>query len=311
MSEIVLIDMNNLAMRLFFTPEVGSDKTPNYDYWKYLMFMNMLGFVRAQGGEAKEVVVAIDGSNYWRKRLYPQYKGDRKKRRDDSGVDFKQLFQELESFLNAAAMALPFKFVKVDEAEADDVIGTIALLEPRRQSVVVLSADEDYAQLYKRGYVQIYDPMHKRWVVCEDTDRWLMERVLCGQRKDNIFNVLTSQYWGDPEKCPASIDADGKVKRKPPLGEKKAQSIIDGGVSKWLESQPDWVCKRFDQNALLIDLRSIPDDVRMKILTCVAEYKLPSSTRLAPFMKAQNWPSLASPDAIQLVHEILDPLYNA
>ena len=71
----------------------------------------------------------------------------------------------------------------------------------------------------------MWDPLKKEFIKCANPDRFIVEACLQGQSKDNILNVLTPLNW----------DEINPGKRKPAMGEKKIEKILDEiGLDKWL-----------------------------------------------------------------------------
>ena len=50
------------------------------------------------GKEYGEIVIACDNQSYWRREYFKYYKAGRKKAREDSGLDWKQIFEALKIF---------------------------------------------------------------------------------------------------------------------------------------------------------------------------------------------------------------------
>jgi hypothetical protein len=57
-----------------------------------------LGFALGFGKEFGEIVIACDNQSYWRREYFKYYKAGRKKAREDSGLDWKQIFEALSNF---------------------------------------------------------------------------------------------------------------------------------------------------------------------------------------------------------------------
>lgn len=259
MKELILIDGNNLAIRLFLSNAV---QAKNYDLWRYLMFTNIIGH---SSDMTKRIVVAIDGKHgSWRKIAFKPYKAHRKAKRDSSDIDWDFFFGQYSTLIKKFEEHLPVKFIDIDRIEGDDVIGVIALNEKGFDRIKIISADSDYKQLIRNSEnhccdIDIFDPIKSEYMSCPGSvEDWILEQVLTGQAKDNIYNAITPDNWGETE------ETSGK--RKPGLGPVAAKRIIDEvGIDNWLKSNPEYA-KNYNRNRLLVDWRHIPGKIKDIIL---------------------------------------------
>ncbi len=76
--------------------------------------------------DTKEIVFAVDSKNYWRKDLFPYYKGKRKENRDKSKYDWGNIYSNMNIIEKDLREHFPYVIVKVDKAEADDVIAILS-----------------------------------------------------------------------------------------------------------------------------------------------------------------------------------------
>lgn len=262
---ILHVDFNNLAFRCLFSPEIkATTDTPNYELWAYMVFQSILGTAE-KFGPFDHVNVAIDGDS-WRHLIYKRYKEDRAAKKESMGVDFDGFWKRAYELLDDMRACSPFRVMQVKLAEADDTIATICMKLDDRH--MVLSADEDYSQLLLWAGVRIYDPLKARFVENAKPGEWLLTRFLMGQKKDNIFNVLTPDDWG--------LTEETKGKRKPGFGEAAAGKAMThpGGHEPYMDSkaaQPKGEAyrgwrERYARNQRLIDFRLIPEALQQKIL---------------------------------------------
>ena len=272
----MLIDMNNLAVRTIFSGViVHAEDEDKYPLWKFMIYDQIMKFWN-RFPKTTEIILAVDDRDYWRKDIFTPYKSHRKKARDESPLDWNVYFQEYESFLNDIK-SLPFKVIKCDRCEADDIIGHLALKS--RENVVVVSTDKDYKQLMRKSHIQVYEPMGKKMMECDDPNAFLLGEIMMGQKKDFVFNILTPQNY--------SIDD-----RKPSFGEKKMEKILQEGVKKWLDKQEQWVKDRFTQNRILLDFTQIPFEITNLIDSVYNNYKLPEPDGFYSFFNKMNWRSV-------------------
>ena len=226
----------------------------------------LLGFVNGLMSIVKRerperLVLAMDpGGPTFRHRAYPPYKAQREKMPEDLAASIPYAFE--------VADALGIPVVRVDDFEADDVMGTIAVKGAAAGFDVYLATpDKDAAQLVRPG-VKLYRPSHSgdaaevydEAKVCE---HWKLSSpaqmidylALAGDASDNIPGIrgvgektaadLIAKF-GDVEGVIANV---GKIKGK--LAEKVFAGREDAMTSKFLTTirtdvpiEPDWASYR-------------------------------------------------------------------
>ena len=209
----------------------------------------------------ERLVLAMDpGGPTFRHRAYPPYKAQREKMPEDLAASIPYAFE--------VADALGIPVVRVDDFEADDVMGTIAVKGAAAGFDVYLATpDKDAAQLVRPG-VKLYRPSHSgdaaevydEAKVCE---HWKLSSpaqmidylALAGDASDNIPGIrgvgektaadLIAKF-GDVEGVIANV---GKIKGK--LAEKVCAGREDAMTSKFLTTirtdvpiEPDWASYR-------------------------------------------------------------------
>jgi 5'-3' exonuclease len=71
-----------------------------------------------------QLILAVD-SGSWRKEYYPEYKASRKKNRDSSSLDWKEIFSIINTVRDEITEHMPYPVLAAPRAEADDVIATL------------------------------------------------------------------------------------------------------------------------------------------------------------------------------------------
>lgn len=124
------------------------------------------------------------GSLDWRREIYPEYKRNRDEgKKDPSYRILKNTFSEIEKVLSY----YPCKQIKVDRAEADDVIFALAkYLSEQGEEVLIISTDGDLAQILDYGdNISIYNPVKKKYAM-KKFDELVKYKAIVGDRSDNI-----------------------------------------------------------------------------------------------------------------------------
>tara|TARA_R110000764_G_scaffold90033_1_gene172071 strand:- start:234 stop:1088 length:855 start_codon:yes stop_codon:yes gene_type:complete len=211
-----------------------------------------------------EVVIACDNRHYWRRKVFPHYKGHRKKARAASEYDWSAIFDALNIIRNELDEYFPYPVIDVDGAEADDVIGALAeysqtagedggLFDEGTQiPFLVLSGDHDFNQLQKWSNVKQYAPAQRKWIkIKEPAAAVLMEHIITGDKGDGVPNMLS----------PDNSFADG-IRQK---------SIRKALLAEWKVTPPEqWITAEmshgYNRNQQLVDLSKTPQEIKDNII---------------------------------------------
>ena len=193
-----------------------------------------------------DVILAWDSKHYWRRDYYPQYKASRRKGRQESDLDWNEIFGVTNKIRDEIKENLPYKSVEVYGAEADDII---AIVSNSYDKVMIVSSDKDFIQLHKENIKQ-WSPVTKQEVNGHDPDTYIKEHVLKGDSGDGVPNVLS----------PDHTFTDGL--RQKPLGKKRIEKMINENMSDW----NDEVKRNYQRNYKLINLKNIPKDIQSNIV---------------------------------------------
>lgn len=196
--------------------------------------------------EYGELVICCDNRNYWRKSVFPFYKGNRKKMRETSDYDWNGIFEGLNQVKSELYENFPYKVIEVCTCEADDIIAIIVSHFPASPTLI-LSGDKDFMQLQKFDHVKQYSPMQKKFLQCDQPEQKLREHILRGDKSDGIPNILSDDD--------SIVNED---KRQSPLTRVK--------VETWLNQRPiqledQTLQEHYDRNEKLVDLTKVPDDL--------------------------------------------------
>jgi hypothetical protein len=154
--------------------------------------------------------------------------------------------------------------IKVANSEADDVIAV--LVKKLKTPCLIISGDEDFNQLLVNDSIKIYDPYSKEIHTNKTINArdFLLEKIFCGQKKDDIPNILTPDDWGNTEQT--------KGINRPGFGLKKWEAIKDDYVSFLNVPYENKIYGKIDlkhninRNRILIDFDKIPDVIVSNIV---------------------------------------------
>jgi hypothetical protein len=224
-----------------------TDVEINEGILRHMILKSVKSIKTTFGREYGSLVIANEGKNIWRKDVFPYYKANRKKGRDDSTLDWGMIFRSIDKISAEIEVAMPYMMVTVDFAEADDVIGT--LVERYNDgNTLIVSGDKDFIQLQKHSGVKQWDHVRKRWL-SGDGAVVLKEKVIRGDVGDGVPNFLSDDD---------TLVTPGK--RSKPIMQKK--------LDEWIYMKPEEICvteqmrRNWQRNETLVDLSKTPKDIK-------------------------------------------------
>lgn len=252
---MILVDLNQVMISNLMI-QVGGNKDVDLDENLFRhMILNSLRSNRTKFHDKYgELVICCDDKNFWRKQTFPYYKANRKKNREQSGINWSSVFNTLNKVRDEIETFFPYKVIRVETAEADDVIGTL-VKHNHDEPLLILSGDKDFIQLHKYPKVRQYDPVHKRWLSDKNPKRYLIEHIAKGDRGDGIPNFIS------PDGCFVN-----GIRQKP-LRAKYLDNLKGDNINDVQEAFEDEELKRgWIRNRLIIDLEYIPEGIEKQVL---------------------------------------------
>ncbi len=246
---MILIDMNQIAVaNLMMNLKMNNSKTIDESMVRHMILNSIRMYRMEHHDEYGEVVLTWDSKHSWRRDYFPEYKASRRKGREESDLDWDDIFGTLNKIRNEIKENFPYKYLEVFGAEADDIIGFLCE-ESGDEKIMIISGDKDFIQLQKYPNVKQWSPITKKDVNGFNPTTYLKEHILRGDTSDGVPNVLS----------PDNTFTDGLRQR--PLSRKKIQSWLLGGGSDW----NDDVKRNFQRNSTLIDLSRTPEELKNQI----------------------------------------------
>jgi 5'-3' exonuclease len=196
-------------------------------------------------------VLCHESKPNWRKTVYPEYKGKRKKSADLDWDDFYLVHDLLGQKLAKCKM---FIDMKVKWCEGDDIIGTL-VLDNMCSDNLVISNDGDFIQLsHKANLISRNAPNGSEWgIQTAEYAKWrLVKKLFTGDGGDNIKPVVprvTGPKTTD-KMIVEGVDPD-----------QSAYSWLDELNGKYPENM---VHKRYRRNQVLIDLDRITNEFKVR-----------------------------------------------
>ena len=239
---MILIDLSQIMVASTMMSMGKEQSQVDIDMVRHMVLNSLRMYRSKYHGEYGELVLCCDGRHSWRREHFPQYKASRKTNREADSRDWSQIFGCLDTIKSELKEFFPYKYLEIDEAEADDIIGVLAR-KSGTEKVMIISGDKDFIQLQTHKNVKQYSPITKKLVTTENPYNYLKEHILRGDSSDGIPNFLSS------DNC--IVD---KIRQKP-LSKKKIES--------WLGESPVDFCneeqlRNYHRNMKLIDLQFTP-----------------------------------------------------
>lgn len=254
---MIIFDFNQVVIANLME-QIGSSKKPVEESLVRHMILNTIRANVRKFREYGEVIIACDNKRYWRREVFPLYKGHRKKAREDSGHDWASIFECLHKIKDELKQYSPYRVLDVDGAEADDIIGVLTRKFSPHEKIMILSSDKDFVQLQIHPNVEQYSPTLKKKIKSDDPGKQLKELIITGDKGDGIPNILSEDN---------SI-MDG-IRQK---------AITKNRMSEFLNmviplDGTDTLKRNWARNRQLIDLSCIPETIVENILSRYDEVK--------------------------------------
>lgn len=245
---MILIDFSQIVFSNFHQ-HMSNVKVMDEDLLRHMIINSVRGYNKKYRQKYGDMVIATDSRNYWRKDFFPHYKYSRKKSREaDTDTDWEAFFKLFEEIKTEMREAFPYKFIEVDGAEGDDIIGTLVLKYWIHEPIMIISSDHDFKQFHKYKGVEQYSPMQKKKVVAKNVKSELKEKIIRGDKGDGIPNIFS----------PDDIFFKDDGTKQCRIYQKKLDIWLNQELSQFLSEEE---IKRFHQNETLIDLEKTPSNI--------------------------------------------------
>ena len=242
---MILVDMNQVTISNLMIQM--KDEPLSEDLVRHMVLNSLRSYKTKFSKDFGELVLCYDDKHCWRKDYFPYYKQNRKKARSESSLDWNELFDILTKIQNELEENFPYKVLKIDGAEADDIIAIlsnkISSTPNLYEDVLIISGDKDFIQLHQSDNVKQYSPTLKKFVVDENPEQYKFEHIIRGDKGDGVPNVLSQD----------TVFVEDLRQR--PITKKKLTEWKENGI-------PEGEIKRnYQRNKTLIDFDSIPNEL--------------------------------------------------
>lgn len=251
---MILLDLNQIVVsNLMQQINISKEDKVEEDFLRH-MILNAIRSVKSKfSDQYGELIICSDSFNYWRKDLFPYYKANRKKSRDNSIFDWNAIFKTINKIKTEIRTNFPYHYIEIQTAEADDVIAVLTKSYCNDQKILIVSGDRDFVQLQKYQNVSQYSTISKSWIKESDPKAFLLGKILTGDAGDGIPNFISDDD---------TFVNDNKRQRR--LTKKKIQSIMMAKLPQSILTESEY--RGYMRNRYLIDFDYIPESLEKKIL---------------------------------------------
>lgn len=242
---MILVDMNQVTISNLMIQM--KDEPLSEDLVRHMVLNSLRSYKTKFSKDFGELVLCYDDKHCWRKDYFPYYKQNRKKARSESSLDWNELFDILTKIQNELEENFPYKVLKINGAEADDIIAIlsnkISSTPNLYEEILIISGDKDFIQLHQSDNIKQYSPTLKKFVVDENPEQYKFEHIIRGDKGDGVPNVLSQD----------TVFVEDLRQR--PITKKKLTEWKENGI-------PEGEIKRnYQRNKTLIDFDSIPNEL--------------------------------------------------
>ena len=248
---MILIDYSQIALSNIIVQKLNDE-----NMIRHMILNSIRMYNKKYRDEYGQLVICADGMNTWRKQFFPEYKANRKKSRDNSSMDWVEIFRILHTVRDEIRDYLPYKVIHMEGVEADDIIASLVMQTQefgQDEPVMIISSDKDFIQLQKFKNVKQFSPIQKKMVTDKNPRTYLFNHIMRGDSSDGIPNVLSAD------------DTFISEKNQTPLRQTKIDAWLETS-DNLRESMDDDTYRNYQRNKKLIDLSDIPEDVSESII---------------------------------------------
>lgn len=280
---MILVDYNNVVMTNIFamTREVqaATDVDDIKNIIRHIFVTTVLSYKQKFSEKYGRIVICADSKKNWRKSIYPEYKANRKKNREDSGLNWTLIFQCMSDLKQEIKDVYVWPLIEEDYLEGDDVIAILSRMKQAgtessdffgvasSEKTLIISSDGDMKQLHSETVDQ-WSPLTKDFVRC-GADWSLTEKIAKGDQGDGVPNIFCGDTW---------LIEKVEGQRAKPISKKIVaeldQYLKNGSTAGSFSEQ---VIQNINRNRVMIDLTCIPDKYTSTIENMLNNYEVVGS----------------------------------
>ena len=267
---MIILDYNQIALSNIIAQKLA----PEEDLIRHMILNSIRMYNQKFKKDYGQVVIASDGAMSWRREYFPNYKASRRKNREESTIDWNEIFRILKTVREELVEYSQYCVINLGGCEADDVIGTLVENTQefgKHEDVMIVSSDKDFVQLHRYGNVKQFSPMQKKFVQEKNARAYFFEHIIRGDTGDGVPNVLS----GD------NVFVDGI--RQTPVSAKRIEEYIQHAEDLRSVMTED-VYRNYQRNKKLIDLTETPKELKDQIINTYEGYKPPHKSKFLNYL---------------------------
>lgn len=254
---------------------ITREDLPDLGLLRHQVLNSIRGYNHRFSDEFGELVIATDSGSYWRKDIFPYYKANRKKNREESQIDWSYIYENFNIIRDEVQRYFQFRVINVDKAEGDDVIGALCHeFGNTPEKILIVSGDRDFLQLQSYMNIQQFHPIQKKFMMENNPEAYLKEHIIRGDSSDGVPNFMSP---------------DDKF-----ITGERAKPVSKKNLEIWLKQDPEEFCDevtihRYKRNDMMVNLWNIPKEIQEKIIEIYNSEgeKKPEGDLLSYFMKSK------------------------
>ena len=244
---MILVDLSQIMMACTVMSMEKGQTEADMDFVRHMVLNSLRMYREKYNDEYGELVLCCDDMHSWRRDYFPQYKAGRRTTREESPLNWTQIFGCFNTLKSELREVFPYKVLQVEGAEADDIIGVLSRYSSiTKQKTMIVSSDKDFIQLHDK-YVHQWSPVTKKLVNGIEPSQYLFEHILKGDKSDGIPNILSAD------------DSIINGVRQKPITKKYIDNFVLHNAE--LNGRTDTEIRNFHRNEKLIDLKHTPKEL--------------------------------------------------
>ena len=244
---MILVDLSQIMMACTVISMEKGQTEAEMDFVRHMVLNSLRMYREKYNDEYGELVLCCDDMHSWRRDYFPQYKAGRRTTREESPLNWTQIFGCFNTLKSELREVFPYKVLQVEGAEADDIIGVLSRYSSiTKQKTMIVSSDKDFIQLHDK-YVHQWSPVTKKLVNGIEPSQYLFEHILKGDKSDGIPNILSAD------------DSIINGVRQKPITKKYIDNFVLHNAE--LNGRTDTEIRNFHRNEKLIDLKHTPKEL--------------------------------------------------
>lgn len=266
---MIIIDFSQIMIASVHAGQKDFGSDLNENIIRNIFLTQIKSFKSRFSKYSDEIVLACDGPNNWRKKVFPYYKFKRAENRADSPIDWEMVFNCLDSIYSEIDEYFPYKIIKCDGAEGDDVIAVLCnyflnnelmqdgLFESRKE-ILIISSDKDFIQLQEYGNISQWSPLTKKFIKSNEPKHERYLKIIKGDSGDGVMNIFSRD------------DCFVVGTRQTPATKKKIEPILESleNNGSLPNNLSDELKRNYERNKKMIDLvdYELPKEIEENII---------------------------------------------